>query len=415
MTTLLQISDAHFGTEQPPVVQALLQLARDQAPDLVVMSGDITQRARRSQFKAARAFIDRLKPAALLQSRKSRHSLIQSSSARLCAVLELLAGIWQESGTAIRIGESARDRRQHDAAYKHVDGELSPQQIERVADRLRRAAPSQLRIIVVHQPVLAIRESDVDNLLDGHRQAIPAWAAAGGDIIMGGHIHLPYVRSLQTTFDALPRDIWTVQAGTAVSSPTRRHYQLGELDPLRRSPVATPMHGRTLGLHRDVEPIRAPHEPGVDVRRFHRLACSSPHLPDASRHQNSKQNDEDDSCQLPVNDCANSAQPVRTHIRSLLPPYSPAPRKKLDRRVGRQQRYQNEQCEFCNERCVLKVVRRALLEIKTRRSPTTRMTVAEIARARSATKIFRALLALSSSLIKTNSTTKAATSANAAM
>ena len=66
MTTLLQISDAHFGTEQPPVVQALLQLARDQAPDLVVMSGDITQRARRSQFRAARAFIDQLKPAALL-------------------------------------------------------------------------------------------------------------------------------------------------------------------------------------------------------------------------------------------------------------------------------------------------------------------------------------------------------------
>ena len=55
MTTLLQISDAHFGTEQPPVVRALLHLARDQAPDLVVMSGDITQRARRSQFKAARA------------------------------------------------------------------------------------------------------------------------------------------------------------------------------------------------------------------------------------------------------------------------------------------------------------------------------------------------------------------------
>lgn len=66
MTTLLQISDAHFGTEQPPVVQALLQLARGQAPDLVVMSGDITQRARRSQFKAARAFVDQLKPAALL-------------------------------------------------------------------------------------------------------------------------------------------------------------------------------------------------------------------------------------------------------------------------------------------------------------------------------------------------------------
>ena len=55
MTILLQISDAHFGTEQPPVVQALLQLARDQAPDLVVMSGDITQRASRQSVHALRA------------------------------------------------------------------------------------------------------------------------------------------------------------------------------------------------------------------------------------------------------------------------------------------------------------------------------------------------------------------------
>jgi len=64
-------------------------------------------------------------------------------------------------------------------ARRHVHGELSAQQIERVAERLRRAAASQLRIIIVHQPVLAIRESDADHLLDGHRQAIPAWAAAG--------------------------------------------------------------------------------------------------------------------------------------------------------------------------------------------------------------------------------------------
>jgi 3',5'-cyclic AMP phosphodiesterase CpdA len=59
MTLLLQISDPHFGTEQPPVAQALLRLATALRPDLVVMSGDITQRARRTQFNAARAFVDR--------------------------------------------------------------------------------------------------------------------------------------------------------------------------------------------------------------------------------------------------------------------------------------------------------------------------------------------------------------------
>ncbi len=59
MSVLLQISDPHFGTEQPPVVEALAALARQQRPDLLVLSGDITQRARPAQFQAARAFMER--------------------------------------------------------------------------------------------------------------------------------------------------------------------------------------------------------------------------------------------------------------------------------------------------------------------------------------------------------------------
>lgn len=47
MSVLLQISDTHFGTEQPPVVEALVALATQQRPEIVVLSGDITQRARR--------------------------------------------------------------------------------------------------------------------------------------------------------------------------------------------------------------------------------------------------------------------------------------------------------------------------------------------------------------------------------
>ena len=60
MSVVLQISDPHFGTEQPPVVEALVALARQQRPDLLVLTGDITQRARPAQFQAARAFMDRL-------------------------------------------------------------------------------------------------------------------------------------------------------------------------------------------------------------------------------------------------------------------------------------------------------------------------------------------------------------------
>ena len=53
MTVLLHVSDPHFGTEQAPGVEAVVALARQLQPDLVVLSGDITQRARPAQFRAA--------------------------------------------------------------------------------------------------------------------------------------------------------------------------------------------------------------------------------------------------------------------------------------------------------------------------------------------------------------------------
>ena len=222
MTTLLQISDPHFGTERAPAVQALLQLAREQAPDVVVLSGDITQRARRSQFDAARAFIDELQPPALVAIPGNHDIPLFNVSARIFTPYanyartfgEDLEPVFEAPHLLVIGVNTTRPRR-------HKDGELSLAQIDRVARRLQRAAPAQVRIVVVHQPVLAIRASDENNLLHGHRRAVPAWAAAGADIIMGGHIHLPYVRSLRTTFTSLARDIWTVQAGTAVSSRLR--------------------------------------------------------------------------------------------------------------------------------------------------------------------------------------------------
>ena len=66
MASIIQISDTHFGTEQPPVVDALVNMVRAQNPDLVVLSGDITQRARSRQFQAACQFTDRLQARNLL-------------------------------------------------------------------------------------------------------------------------------------------------------------------------------------------------------------------------------------------------------------------------------------------------------------------------------------------------------------
>ena len=226
MTLVLQISDPHFGTEQPPVVEALVRLAHTQAPDLVVLSGDITQRARRVQFRAAREFMERLGVADTLAIPGNHDIPLFNAAARLFSPYanysrefgDELEPVFESDQLLVLAVNTTRP-------YRHIDGEVSGKQIERVAQRLALATETQLRIVVTHQPVAVMRAQDETNLLHGRAEAIRRWAHAGADLILGGHIHLPYVLGLHEQFVDLPRKFWAVQAGTAVSSRVR--YEVG--------------------------------------------------------------------------------------------------------------------------------------------------------------------------------------------
>jgi 3',5'-cyclic AMP phosphodiesterase CpdA len=217
MSLVLHVSDTHFGTEQAPVVEALVALAAQQRPDLVVLSGDITQRARPAQFRAARAFVDRL--GAPLIAIPGNHDIplfdlwtrFTRPYARHRAAFGGELQPLHEAEDLLVLGVNTT------RVWRHVHGELSPQQVERVAARLARARTAQLRVIVVHQPIAVMRDEDRVNQLRGHAQALPRWAAAGADMVLGGHIHLPYVMALP----GLPRPLTVVQAGTAVSHRVR--------------------------------------------------------------------------------------------------------------------------------------------------------------------------------------------------
>ena len=245
MRLLIQISDPHFGTEQAPVVEALVRLVRAQSPGLVVLSGDITQRARRRQFRAARGFIDRLGAPALLAIPGNHDIPLLNAASRLFrpyanyrrafgADLEPVF----ESDRLLAIAVNTTRR------YRHANGEVSKAQIERVARRLERATEAQLRLVIVHQPVAVTRPEDEVNQLRGHARAVRRWAAAGVDLIMGGHIHLPFVCALRERYADLPRPAWAVQAGTAVSRRLRNGFansvnliRYGGPEPFRRCTI----------------------------------------------------------------------------------------------------------------------------------------------------------------------------------
>ena len=223
MALLLQISDTHFGTEQPPVVAALEHLIEHACPDLLVISGDITQRARRSQFARARAFVDRLSVRNVVAIPGNHDIPMFNVLLRAFAPYsnyrrafgDELEPEWRSDDMCVLCVNTTR-------AYRRKDGEVSEEQIARVSADLRNADSRQLRVVIIHQPVHVIRDKDETNLLHGYEGAVREWSSAGADLIMGGHIHLPYVRELGERLQDLPRRVWAVQAGTAVSSRIRR-------------------------------------------------------------------------------------------------------------------------------------------------------------------------------------------------
>lgn len=222
MTVLLQISDPHFGAERAPVVAALEELVRVLRPDVLVLSGDITQRATTAQFAAARAFVDRLQLPAVVAIPGNHDIPLFNLAARM---------LWPYANYAGAFGRDLEPHFENDDVlvlalnttrrWRHVDGEVSAAQIRRVARRVERAPLTQHRIVVVHQPVAVTRPQDEHNLLHGREAAIRCWSEAGVDVVLGGHIHLPFVLPLHETWAGLPRPIWAVQAGTAVSHRVR--------------------------------------------------------------------------------------------------------------------------------------------------------------------------------------------------
>lgn len=222
MSLLLHWSDPHFGTEVPAVRAALLQLAHDLKPDVAVLSGDITQRARPSQFAAARAFCDELGVPRLL-ALPGNHDI---------PLVDVFARAFNPYGRYRRaFGDDLEPEHESDDLLvvcvnttrpgNHKDGEVSREQVERVCRRLANVRRGQLRLVVTHQPACVMREEDEKDRLHGGHAAVQAWSKAGADLVLGGHIHLPYLTDVCARVKGTGRAMFCLQAGTALSDRVR--------------------------------------------------------------------------------------------------------------------------------------------------------------------------------------------------
>jgi len=216
---IAHLSDPHFGTIVPAVRDALLAELLAQPPDLILLTGDITQRARRDQFVHAREFLDALPPVPRL-CLPGNHDLplfdvitraIKPYDHYRWYIAKDLEPTYVDERVAVLCIDAT-------SRLRHKDGALSAQQIGRAATALQQL-DRPFRIVATHQPLAAAVGSDLRNVAHGAPLALDRWMAAGADLFLGGHIHLPYCLEVRTTDHR--ESAVLLQAGTCLSRRVR--------------------------------------------------------------------------------------------------------------------------------------------------------------------------------------------------
>lgn len=231
MRTIVHLSDLHFGRVDERIIPPLVERIVSIDPDLIAVSGDLTQRARRAQFQEAAAFLDRL-PFPKLVVPGNHDVPLFNVAARLVDpfggyrrwIGADLEPAYVDEEVAIVGLNSAR------ALITGGRGRLNMTQIDRAVARLQPLAGTALKVIVTHHP-FDLPEGYPDAHLVGRASiAMQRFAEAGADLFLSGHLHVSHVGHTADRYNIAGHSALVVQAGTL---STRGRGELNTFNVLR--------------------------------------------------------------------------------------------------------------------------------------------------------------------------------------
>jgi 3',5'-cyclic AMP phosphodiesterase CpdA len=189
-------------------------------PDIVVVSGDLTQRARVNEFAEARAFLDAIpSPQIVIPGNHDieLYDLYGRFVERLQRykryISEDVEPFYSDAGLVVASINTAR-------SLTFKGGRISMGQVNRVRENLRTAPPEAVKILVAHHP-LDLPHALNHALVGRARMALRAFAESGLDLILSGHLHLSHFCSPTERLRIGGHSSLLVQAGTAVSTRSR--------------------------------------------------------------------------------------------------------------------------------------------------------------------------------------------------
>lgn len=232
MRSIVHLSDLHFGRVDPEVVEPLLATVREARPDVVAVSGDLTQRARAEQFQEAREFLDRLPQVPHIVVPGNHDVPLWNVFDRFLRPLdnyrrfitEDLQPFHADEEVAVVGVNTARS-----LTIKH--GRVNVRQIEDVRERLCRLPDEVTKIIVTHHPFDIPEGEDERELVGRARLAMEALAACGADLLLAGHLHVSHTGHTAKRYEIAGHSALVVQAGTATS--TRHRGEVNSFNVIR--------------------------------------------------------------------------------------------------------------------------------------------------------------------------------------
>jgi 3',5'-cyclic AMP phosphodiesterase CpdA len=221
MRTLVHLSDIHFGRVNYATIEPLLEAVRQTEPDLVAISGDLTQRARPMEFREARAFLDALpKPQIVVPGNHDipLHNLYARFVRKFDHYAEHISAdlepFFLDGEMAVAGINTARPN-----TWK--GGRINRAQIVRAHERLCGDLGDRIRIVVTHHPFELPRGMPASSLVGRAHMAMQKFADCGADLFLAGHLHLGYTAHTAERYEIKGHSALVVQAGTATSSRGR--------------------------------------------------------------------------------------------------------------------------------------------------------------------------------------------------
>lgn len=231
MRTLIHLSDLHFGRTDPAILPKLIDTVHAAKPDLVVVSGDLTQRARSAEFINARALLAALPSPQLVVPGNHDiplHNVFQRFFSPLKKyrryISSDLAPLHIDTEIAVAGINTAR-------SLTFKNGRVNTEQIETLRTAWQAVEAHVIKIVVTHHP-FDVPDLNEDQALVGRAEPMmSALAALHVDVLMAGHHHLGSAENSATSYPYLNHASIVVQAGTATS--TRQRGQTNSFNLIR--------------------------------------------------------------------------------------------------------------------------------------------------------------------------------------